>query len=392
MIDDSSDLPKNFSRMKALLNVDYLQVHRMAIAIYHPERDTLQTYLYDEDVDSQLHNYEAKMSKCLSLQKLVAAKSERVINDLTVFEGKGNFHTQVILQAGYQSSFTVPLLIDGQLFGFLFANSRETEAFGTHLVERLKLIAKIMALMLHKNHEKLRVLRASVESLKVAGASQDPEAAERLQRTAQYSLIIARHLADEYQFSDVYIDFIYLYASLHDIGQIKVPESILLKKGALTNEERQVMERHAKAGHNLVERLIDIYGLDELPYISVLTAMTHSHHEKLDGSGYPEGLVGDAIPIEARIVAVADILDALLCERPHKRAWTIEEAFRELRSLAGTKLDADCVEAVLNNRNEIQTIREHYADQVIMLHEGSFMSVTSALLERNKSLKNPPKD
>ena len=133
--------------------------------------------------------------------------------------------------------------------------------------------------------------------------------------------------------------------------------------------------------------MIDIYGLDELPYISILTSMTHSHHEKLDGSGYPEGLIGEAIPIEARVVAVADILDALLCERPHKRAWSIEEAFRELRSQAGKELDADCVEAVVQNRNAIQAIREHYADQVIMMHEGSFMSVTSALLERNKSLK-----
>lgn len=387
MIDDSSDLPKNFSRMKALLNVDYPQVHRMAIAIYHPERDTLQTYLYDEDIDSQLHNYEAKMSKSTSLQKLVATKSERIINDLAALEGKGNFHTHVIRQAGYQSSFTIPLMIDGQLHGFLFANSREVEAFGTHLVARLKLIAKIMSLMMHKNYEKLRVLRASVESLKVAGSNQDPETAERLQRTAQYTLIMARHLADQYGFSDVYLDYMYLYASLHDIGQIKVPDSILLKKDPLTPEERKVMQRHTKAGHQLVERLIDIYGLDELPYISILTAMTHSHHEKLDGSGYPEGLVGEAIPIEARIVTVADILDALLCERPHKRAWSIEEAFRELRAQAGKTLDADCVDAVVQNRNAIQAIREHYADQVIMMHEGSFMSVTSALLERNKSLK-----
>ena len=390
MIDDSSDLPKNFTRMKALLNVDYPQVHRMAIAIYHPERDTLQTYLYDEDIDSQLHNYEAKMSKSVSLQKLVATKSERIINDLSDLEGKGNFHTQVIRQAGYCSSFTIPLMIDGQLHGFLFANSRETDAFGTHLVARLKLIAKIMSLMMHKNYEKLRVLRASVESLKVAGSNQDPEAAERLQRTAQYTLIMARHLADQYEFSDVYLDYMYLYASLHDIGQIKVPDSILLKKEPLTEEERKVMQRHTKAGHQLVERLIDIYGLDELPYISILTAMTHSHHEKLDGSGYPEGLVGEAIPIEARIVTVADILDALLCERPHKRAWSIEEAFRELRAQAGITLDADCVDAVMQNRNAIQAIREHYADQVIMMHEGSFMSVTSALLERNKSLKNKP--
>lgn len=387
MIDDSSDLPKNFTRMKALLNVDYPQVHRMAIAIYHPERDTLQTYLYDEDIDSQLHNYEAKMAMSQSLQNLVATKSERIINDLAVLGAKGNFHTQVIRQAGYNASFTVPLMIDGQLHGFLFANSRDIDAFESHLVARLKLIAKIMSLMMHKNYEKLRVLRASVESLKIAGSSQDPESAERLQRTAQYTLIIARHLADQYEFSDVYIDYMYLYASLHDIGQIKVPDSILLKKDPLTDDERKIMQRHAKAGHQLVERLIDIYGLDELPYISILTSMTHSHHEKLDGSGYPEGLIGEAIPIEARVVAVADILDALLCERPHKRAWSIEEAFRELRSQAGKELDADCVEAVVQNRNAIQAIREHYADQVIMMHEGSFMSVTSALLERNKSLK-----
>ena len=282
----------------------------------------------------------------------------------------------------------MPLMVDGQLHGFLFANSREKDVFSPDLVERLKLISTIIALMMHQNHEKLRVLRASIDSLKIIGSHTNPEAGERLQRTARYTLVITRYLAEKYHFNDIYIDFMYLYASLHDIGQIKVPDSILLKKGKLTGEETAIMQKHTKSGLKLVEKLIDIYGLDELPYINILTSMVHSHHEKMDGSGYPEGLVGDAIPIEARIVAVADILDALLCERPHKRAWSIEEAFRELRAMAGSKIDEDCVDALINSRSDVQAIRDDYADQVIMFHNGDVTSVTAASKNKNRSLGN----
>ncbi len=388
MIDDSSDIPRKLSQMKSNLNKDFPAVHRIAIATYHAERDTLQTYFYDEDVDSQLQNYEAPMQKCLSLQKLVATKSERVINDLSDFKGPSHFHTEVIRQAGYRSSFSVPLMVNGQLHGFLFANSRQLGVFTPELVERLKLISTIIAMMMHQNYEKLRVLRSSIDSLKIIGSHTNPEAAERLQRTARYTLLISRHLADKYQFNDIYIDFMYLYASLHDIGQIKVPDTILLKKGTLTEDETLIMQRHTKSGLKLVEKLIDIYGLDELPYINILTAMVHSHHEKMDGSGYPEGLVGDDIPIEARIVAVADILDALLCERPYKRALSIEEAMRELRAMSGSKIDADCVDALVQSRNEIQAIREDFADQVIMFHNGDVASVSAALLNKNRSVRS----
>ena len=358
-----SDLKQKISQTRADLNQSYPFIHRLSLALYHSERDVIQTHVYDEDIDTNIHNYEAILSECKSLSELVTAETERIVNDISIFDKGKHRHTALIRQAGYLSSVTIPLLIEGQLLGFLFVNSREKNVFAEEVVQRLRLIAMIFTLLVHQNSEKINVLKSTVESMKMVSFGRDPETAEHQQRMASFSLLIAREVADIHKLTDLIISYIYLYAPLHDLGKLMIADDILLKPGPLSNDQFLTMQAHTNKGDELAAKLINVYQLSEIPNITLLRSIIRSHHEKMDGSGYPDGLKGEQIPIAVRIVAVADIFDALTSVRPYKEAWTIEDAFAELKKLAGSKLDADCVNALINNKQNILRIQEKFKDK-----------------------------
>lgn len=127
-------------------------------------------------------------------------------------------------------------------------------------------------------------------------------------------------MAPVYGQTGEFVANVHRFAPLHDIGKISIPDSILLKPGRLDASERKIMETHVEKGVNVIDRMISDFGLHELPESSILKNIVRCHHEYLDGSGYPAGLGGEAIPLEARIVTVADIFDALTFRRPYKKA------------------------------------------------------------------------
>ncbi|MFO1283288.1 MAG: HD domain-containing phosphohydrolase [Burkholderiales bacterium] len=180
--------------------------------------------------------------------------------------------------------------------------------------------------------ELVRRLEANLE----VGSLVDPSTGPHLARIAGHCAAIAARLG----FDAAAAERLACAAPLHDIGKLAIPEAILAKPGPLTPEERSVMRTHARLGHDLLCGSAS-------PILAAGARIALRHHERYDGSGYPDGLAGDAIPIEARIVAVADVYDALVSQRPYKRAWTPHEAFGYLRSQRGRHLDPDCVDAML---------------------------------------------
>jgi two-component system, response regulator RpfG len=172
--------------------------------------------------------------------------------------------------------------------------------------------------------------------------------------TGAHLLRMARYcelIAEEMGMSEEDVRTLTLAAPLHDIGKIGIPDSILLKRGSLTDEEMTVMRRHPLIGFEILRD-------SQSPFVRTGAQIALRHHERWNGSGYPDGLKGEQIPLNARIVAIADVFDALTSERPYKRAWSNEEAFSYFREHAGTLFDSACVKALLANETKIVEIQQ----------------------------------
>ena len=185
-----------------------------------------------------------------------------------------------------------------------------------------------------------------------AGEYRDECTGNHVFRMARYSYEIARGLG----LDDFHCNLINKASPLHDIGKIGISDAILLKPARLTEEERKIMETHTTIGYNILKG-------SSSAYLSMAASIALHHHEHFDGSGYPHGLKGEEIPVEARIVAVADTLDALMTVRPYKDAWLRENALNYLRKYSGSYFDPDCVDALFSRGEEVRRIYEELPDK-----------------------------
>lgn len=192
-----------------------------------------------------------------------------------------------------------------------------------------------------------------VQRLGLASEFRDNETGKHIIRMSYYSEIIARH----HGLSPAECDLILNASPMHDIGKLGIPDSILLKPAKLTREESTQMQSHTIIGANLLEDARS--GITDAAQIIAL-----SHHEKWDGSGYPHGLSGNDIPLHARIVAIADVFDALTSVRPYKRAWTVNDAVEEVKQTSGTHFDPVLVEKFIQALPEILEVKEKYSDEL----------------------------
>ena len=145
-------------------------------------------------------------------------------------------------------------------------------------------------------------------------------------------------------------------APMHDIGKVGTPDHILLKPGRLNPEEMVVMRQHAEIGYNILKDC-------QARMLKLAAEIALTHHERYDGQGYPRGLAGEAIPLVGRIVAVADVFDALTSVRPYKLAWSMEDARQHLLDNCNTHFDPRCVEALLQRWDDVQAIRARFRDE-----------------------------
>jgi len=210
--------------------------------------------------------------------------------------------------------------------------------------------------------ESVHALTAAVKTSEHITHVRDTETGSHLDRMSRYSRLIAVCLADKYNLDDSYIEHILSFSTLHDIGKVGIPDSILLKPGKLTTGEFETMRTHARRGREIIDDLISNFGLGHFDYVSVLRNIAEYHHEAIDGSGYPDGKKGTQIPLESRIVAVADVFDALTSDRSYKKAWSNDEAFAMLKKMAGEKLDRDCVDAIISRRREVEEIQDQFKE------------------------------
>ncbi|ADX46997.1 response regulator receiver modulated metal dependent phosphohydrolase [Paracidovorax avenae ATCC 19860] len=195
--------------------------------------------------------------------------------------------------------------------------------------------------------------------------TRDNETGNHIRRTQLYVKALAERLARHPRFEAVLnermIDLLYKSAPLHDIGKIGIPDSILLKPGKLTAEEFEVMKTHTTLGRDAIENAERRLGM-RVAFLSVSKEIAYSHQEKWDGSGYPLGLAGDAIPVSARLMAVADVYDALISKRVYKPAFSHEQACTTIIKGRGAHFDPDMVDAFVDLAEDFRQIALKYPD------------------------------
>lgn len=343
------------------------EIHRIALATYDDDTDTLKTFINSTYGDNEpLSRYEAKLSEVPSLQRLARSGEKRVLHNLPdALAGSASTHSRWLSSAGFHSSYTVPVYHGDSFVGFLFFDANQPNAFTGEVLRYLDLIGYLAAQMYLSSLVAVRTLIGTVEVARGLTRIRDIETGHHLDRIAHYTRIITRGLSHIVELDDEFVEHVFLFAPLHDIGKIGVPDSILQKPGPLTAEERKVMQGHVELGVSVFDRMIQDIGLTADRAVHIMRNIIAYHHEALDGSGYPYGLAGDAIPLEARIVAIADIFDALTSERPYKRRWTNDAAFAELTSMAERgKIDADGVRAFLTHRDLVEATQARFAENL----------------------------
>jgi len=191
-----------------------------------------------------------------------------------------------------------------------------------------------------------------IERLAMAAELRDKETGKHVLRVGQY----ARLLAEASGLTSELCFLIEKASPLHDVGKIGIPDAILLKPGPLDKEERKTMNSHAEMGAKLLRSHSSML-------VSMAASIALSHHERWDGTGYPTGLMGESIPIEGRITAIADVFDALTTIRPYKVAWEVENALDYLRDNSGTHFDPTLVRLFEENMDKVLEIKRNYVDE-----------------------------
>ena len=363
---ESLPLSDKLRFLHQIIREDFPFIDRLSIALFDEKTSMLKTYTHSTEGASPLAAYEVPLGDASSLREIMRRRRPRVVQDLSIFAQGRQEHTKRVSDTGYQASYTMPLYQSDTFIGFLFFNSFKQNAFLPESLRQIDIFGHLIALVVISELTAIRTLLAAVQAARSMTHYRDIETGSHIDRTAYYARLIARELAPSYHLNDEQIEHIFLFSPLHDIGKIGIPDSVLRKPGRLDEEEFKVMKTHPQKGREIIDSILEGFSLGTFGHVGIMRNIAEYHHEAIDGSGYPKGLKGDEIPIEARISAVADIFDALTSRRTYKVAWSNDEAFDMLRRLADTKLDRDCVDAMLKNIDKVQEIQQRFRDEELV--------------------------
>lgn len=261
-----------------------------------------------------------------------------------------------LVSTGYSVTFLVM---------FIFENYRLEESLDYTEVELDEKSNELKEKVSEIQRSKLAVIKMqnhTIESLSNLVENRDADTGEHVRRTRAYVELLAVQLMKNNRYSDIlnprYVRFLKRAAPMHDIGKIVVSDAILKKPGRLTDEEFNEMTRHAAEGGRIVHEILDDY--EDPEYIQITADIAKYHHEKWNGSGYPDKLKGDEIPLCARIMAIADVFDALVSPRVYKSPMSYEEAFAIIEEGSGIHFDPIIAEEFLNIKEKAASINESF--------------------------------
>ncbi len=286
---------------------------------------------------------------------------EREINRMGVNEAFG----EMALISREERSATIRALVPteclqldhGDFAGILDQDPAFAQRIAKVLTKRLSALTK------RTSNELLGAYRALTFAIADLTDSRDPETGVHVERTRNYCVLLAEKLSEDPRYRSTithgFIESLFHAAPLHDVGKVAVPDAVLLKPGRLTPEEYEIMKSHAKAGADVFDKVLQQCDTE---LFRVAYRICMHHHEKWDGTGYPTRLAGEAIPLEARIMAFADVYDALLSKRVYKPPMTKEETREEIGRSSGTFFDPRMTEVMLENIRLFEDIHDRFKD------------------------------
>jgi response regulator RpfG family c-di-GMP phosphodiesterase len=297
-----------------------------------------------------------------SLTDVLESKKSFITADLEeALKKKPNSAALLLLNAeGIKSNMVIPLKMGDAVFGMVFFSSIEKNHFNTkHLRLAEKIINEVSGLLNRSYFTKV-VFSKITNSFAELVDQKDNETGEHIMRMVKYSVAIAEALREKrlpgYSVNRKFVLEIERNASAHDIGKVGIPDEILKKPGRLTAEEWQIMKLHAGVGADIFKSLREGLRVFDADFYKFAEEIARFHHERWDGSGYPEGLRGSAIPLSARIVALADVFDAITSKRVYKEPFSFEQSVQMIKDSAGTHLDPVLVEVFVENIEKIWEI------------------------------------
>ena len=342
-------------------------ITRVSIVLYNRESGMLNTFYKIEEphTSSTPTFYQFKLDESPSLLLLSQCCQPRIIDSLidSITNTSLDIHTNnTLLQAGFKSSLTLPMYFDGHFQGFIFINANTENIFRGTLQHNVIFTSHFISQIVHTHVSKYRTFKAAVNTILTMGHARDPETQGHLTRMSLYCELMAQALAEKYQRSAYFPQQMKMYAPLHDIGKYRIPDSVLFSTEKFTANDRKIMNKHPEYGIAIIEEMQKYFSFEDSDDIYILKNIILFHHERIDGRGYPCQLTGNNIPLEARIVTVADVFDALMSKRLYKKAWTLPEVQAYLDEHSGSMFCSDCVNALNDNMDSIIKINQQFQD------------------------------
>lgn len=300
-----------------------------------------------------------------SLKNIIETKKGIITNSLPE-ELKKRPHSpslKLLNEEGIKSNLIIALILNDTVFGYLFFSSVKENNYSKKDLELGIKIAQEISGILNTTYLTKKMFISMTNAFANLVEKKDNDTGDHILRMTNYSRIIAdaliEHTNPEYKVTQGFVNDISNYASVHDIGKVGIPDSILKKPGRLTDEERQIMQTHADIGGDILKEVQDNLKIFDRDFFKIAIQITRAHHEKWDGSGYPKGLVGNDIPLSARIVAIADVFDALSSRRVYKDDFGFEDSVRIINEGAGKHFDPELVNIFNEMLPQIRKIYEN---------------------------------
>ncbi len=269
---------------------------------------------------------------------------------------------KLVDKEGVKSNMIIPLILDDEVFGYLFFSSLNIGNYSEKTLELGMKIAEEISGILNTTYFTKKVFISMTSAFANLVEKKDNDTGDHILRMTKYSKAIAEGLITckdpDYKVSQSFVNDISNYAPVHDIGKVGIPDSILKKPGKLTPEEREIMETHANIGGDIMREVEDSLQIFNRDFFKVAMEIAKGHHEKWDGSGYPRGLSGKDIPLEARIIALADVFDALSSKRVYKDDFGFENSVDIINKESGKHFDPKLVEVFNGSLGKIRKIYE----------------------------------